>query len=201
MNEDEARSHVCNIINNSCSHSSSSTESIPARLIEEIVDELLPIWETSPEVAGPPGRIGALLPFNYVIPDQDLKLVDTGFSVLTAVAGAGYFLPQLGFDPTKGLAATITGTMVVLLRLLHNLKLSVHLESRDYAIMTLLTHVRQDGLSKQALLEGIHISFPDMTNEELEQRLAALTACATLRGTKTALVWKDEQEHWHTNGV
>ncbi len=110
-------------------------------------------------------------------------------------------LPQLGFDPAKGLAAAITGVVVALLRLLHNLKLSLHLENRDYAIVALLAHARQDGLSGQALLEELHASFPDMTVEDLEQRLAALTACATVSGTKTALVWKDGREHWHANGV
>lgn len=201
MNENEARWHVCRTIASACSRGTGSTEPIPARLIEEVADELLPIWETPAEVAGIPGKVGALLPFNYVIPDQDLKLVETGFSVLTAAAGAGYFLPQLGFDPAKGLAAAITGVVIALLRMLHNLKLSVHLENRDYATVALLARVRQDGLSEQAILEQLHPSFPDMTIEELKQRLVALTACATVKGTKTALVWKDGHEHWYANGV
>jgi hypothetical protein len=201
MNEDEARLCVCRAVASACNRGSDSMKPIPERLIEEIADELLPIWEMPVEVAGIPGKVGALLPFNYVIPDQDLKLVETGFSILTAAGGASYFLPQLGFDPAKGLAATITGVVVALLRMLHNLKLSVHLENCDYAIVALLVRVRQDGLTEQALLEQLRPSFPDVTIEELKQRLMGLTACATVKGTKTALIWKDGHEHWHPNGI
>ena len=32
-------------------------------------------------------------------------------------------------------------------------------------------------------------------------RLNALTMCSTVKGTKTALTWKDAKEQWHVNGV
>jgi hypothetical protein len=168
---------------------------------EHAINELLPLWKAETEVAQTPGKIGALLPFRYVIPDQDLKLVDTAFSVLTVSAAAGYFVPQLGFDPAKGVVAAITGVTVAVLRMLHNLKLAVHLERCDHAIVVALACARGEGLSVPVLLKGLQPSFPQLTPEELERRLDALTACATVGGTKSALVWKDGNGNWHANGV
>ena len=123
--------------------------------IDAAVDELLPLWKVESEVAQTPGKIGALLPFRYVIPDQDLKLVDTAFSVFTASAAVSYFIPQIGFDPAKGGVAAITGITIAVLRMLHNLRLAVHLEKRDHVIVIALAASRPKGLSAPAILKGL----------------------------------------------
>lgn len=99
--------------------------------IEDLAAELLPLWEQRPAAAPTPGKLAALLPFRYVIPDRDLKVVETCFSVLTTAAGAGFLIPELGADPTKGLAAPITGIIVAVLKLAQNLRLAVQLQPRD----------------------------------------------------------------------
>ncbi|KAJ3066222.1 hypothetical protein HK102_007703, partial [Quaeritorhiza haematococci] len=188
MDEDEARSRLAAIL-----------DGVPGT--EPAIDELLPLWRVEAEVARTPGKIGALLPFRYVIPDQDLKLLETAFDVLKASAAAGYFVPQLGYDPAKGVVVAITGVTVAILRILHNLKLAVHLERCDHAILVALASDRVDGMSVPVLLEGLQPSFAELTKEQLERRLDALTACATVSGTKSALVWKDGKGNWHANGV
>lgn len=168
--------------------------------IEDFAAELLTLWKEQPSAAPGPRSLGALLPARYVIPDHDLKVVETCFSVLTAAAGASYFLPQLG-GAAKGIAAPITGIIVAALKLVYNLRLAVRLEPRDYAVVALLSKARADGLSTTALLEALRPSFPDLSEHALESNLKAMTACATVSGTKTTLVWKDEAGIWRASGV
>jgi hypothetical protein len=168
--------------------------------IEDFAAELLPLWKEQPSAAPGPRALGALLPARYVIPDHDLKAVDTCFSVLTAAAGASYFLPQLG-GAAKGLAAPLTGIIVAALKLIYNLRLAVRLEPRDYAVVALLSKARADGLSTSALLGALCPFFPDLSELALESSLKAMAACATVSGTKTTLVWKDEAGIWRANGV
>jgi hypothetical protein len=200
-NEEEARLRIHATIKAALNRSIDSAQPISPGVIDEAVEELLPIWAIPVTVANTPGKVAAFLPFNYVIRDDDLKLVDTAFSVLTTAAGVGYFIPQLGFGVTSALTVPITGIIIALLRLLHNLRLSTRLDERDYAIMVLLARASQDGLSEQVLLDTLHSSFPDMTSDDVKERLAALAACASANGSKVILVWKDEHERWHTNGV
>jgi hypothetical protein len=201
VNEDDARSLVSQAMVRGINRAGGQRHSLSSDILDGEVDKLLSIWEQQSEVAATPGRIGAILPKNYVIPDQDLKLIETGFSVLTAAAAAGYFLPDLGFSPAKSLAAAITVVLIAVLRLLHNLKLSVHLDDLDYAIVTSLAGAREAGLSAEELLTRMHSLQPKLSLEQLEEKLNVLTACPNVGGTKSAIAWKDNQDQWRANGV
>jgi hypothetical protein len=201
MNEDEARQRISETIRSALGRVQEAPGITSEGQIEEAVDQLLPIWQTPVEVAKPPGGIHAFLPFNYVIPDQDLKLLDTTFSVVAAAATIGYLVPALGFDPIKGVAAALTAAVIAILRLLHNLKLAVPLEDLDHAIVSLLACVPEEGLTSQAAHKALSLSLPELTVEEVERRLNSLAACPTASGAKTALVWKDNDERWHPNGL
>ena len=147
MNEVEARDRIREAVLPWLQDSGDSLE----RSLDEAADGLLAIWQVSEDVARSPGSVGAWLPFRYVIPDEDLKLVETAFSVLTTAAGVGYFMPHLGFDPTKGVVEAITAVVVAILRMLHNLRLSVRLTPEDYAIVALLAGARAKGLGADEL--------------------------------------------------
>ena len=197
MDEDQARDLVSAAIATGLQY---LEEQPPLGQIEDLASDLLPLWKEQRSAAPGPGSLGALLPFRYVIPDHDLKVVEACVSVLTATAGANYFLPQLG-GVAKGMAAPITGIIVAVLKLAYNVRLAARLEPRDYAVVALLSKARADGLSIAALLESLRPSWPDLSEQELESRLKAMTACPTVSGTKTALVWKDEAGIWRANGV
>lgn len=198
MDEDQARDLVSSAITAGLHR---AEQALSRARTDDLAAELLPLWEERLGAAPTPGKFGALLPLRYVIPDQDLKVVETCFSVLTAAAGAGFLIPQLGADPTKGLAAPIAGIVVAVMKLAQNLRLAVRLEPHDYATVALLSKARADGLSVTALLEAVSPSWPEVTAESLEARLSALTSCATVAGTKAALVWKDESGRWRANGI
>lgn len=197
MDEDQARDRVSSAI---ASGLRLFDQQPPQAQIEDLAADLLPLWKEQPSAAPAPGSLGALLPARYVIPDHDLKIVETCVSVLTATAGANYFLPQLG-GAAKGLAAPITGIIVAVLKLAYNLRLAVRLEARDFAVVALLSRARADGMSSAALLDALRRSWPDLTEQKLESSLKAMTACATVSGTKTTLVWRDEAGIWRANGV
>lgn len=201
MTGDEARMRIGNAITAGFERGAGGKGQIETHEIEDAAEKLLPAWKEPPAVASPPGMILAFLPLNYVIPDHELKLVDTGFSVLSAAAAAGYFLPQLGFDPIRNLTAAITATIVGVLRIFYNLKVAVHLDECDHAIVLLLARARDKGVVVPALLQALRLTFPRMTTEEIERRLNALTACPTVSGTKSTLVWKDNQDQWRANGL
>jgi hypothetical protein len=201
MDEEEAKSRLraeiaCAI---ECSESKLTEALRPS--VEQVVGVLLPIWRAEQETARTPGRIGALLPFRYVIPDQDLKLLDTVFSVLTASAAAGYFFPQLGFDPAKGVAAAVTAVAVAVFKMLHSLRLAIHLEEPDHAIVVALAGAGRQGLSVPSLLKVLQPIHPNLTSAKVKRRLETLTACSNLSGTKSTLVWRDAHELWHANGI
>lgn len=197
MDEDQARDFVAAAI---ASGLRTLDQQPPLEQIEDLAGDLLPLWKEQRSAAPAPGSLGALLPSRYVIPDHDLKVVEACVSVLTVTAGANYFLPQLG-GSAKGLAAPITGIIVAVLKLAYNLRLAARLEPRDYAVVALLSKSRADGLSIAALLEALRLSWPTLSELELESSLKAMTACATVSGTKTTLVWKDEAGIWRANGV
>src|SRR5258708_14434477 len=115
MNEEEALNLICGILEKN------NTAEISAVDLRCLSDELLPIWKQQAESAPTPGRIAALLPFKYVIPNQDLKLVETLFSVMTTASGIGFLLPSLGYDLKNGVAAAASGLIVAVLKLYRNL--------------------------------------------------------------------------------
>lgn len=198
MHEDQARTIVSSAIVNALSgvdHSLSSTA------IDDLAAELLPFWAQPQQAAPVPGKLGALLPLGYVIPDQDLKVVETCFSVLTAAAGAGFLLPQFGADPTKGLTVPITGIIVAVLKLVQNLRLAVRLAPLEYALIALLSKASPDGTTVSTLVGALRSSWPDESAESIEARLIAMTTCATISGTRTALVWTDGSGIWRANGI
>lgn len=197
MNEIEARSRIQETLFPLISNHDQENQSA----IDDATSELLVVWRVRDDVAQTPGRAGALLPFRYVIPDEDLKLVETIYSVLTTAAGVGYFLPHMGFDPTKGVVAALTGIMVAILRVVGNLRLAVRLTPEDYAIVALLAAARSKGLALDELFAGYSPSFPNVSIEQAEHRLEALCACARENGEKVALVWKDGEGRWHANGI
>ena len=198
MDEDQARDFVSSAISAGLRR---VEHPLSTARVDDLAAELLPLWEQQPAVAPTPGRLAALLPLRYVIPDQDLKVLETCFSVLTTAAGAGFLIPQLGSDPTKGLAAPITGIIVAVLKLAQNLRLAVRLQPLDYATVALLSKARADGLTIAALLEALRPSWLEVSAESIEASLTAMTACATVAGTKVALVWKDDIGNWRANGI
>ena len=198
MDEDQARDLVSSAISAGLDR---VEHPLSMARIEDLSAEFLPLWEQQPAVAQTPGKLAAMLPLRYVIPDQDLKVLETCFSVLTTAAGAGFLIPQLGADPTKGLAAPITGIIVAVLKLAQNLRLAVRLQPLDYATVALLSKARADGLTIAALLEALRPSWPEVTAESIKTSLIAMTACATIAGTKAALVWKDDAGNWRANGI
>jgi hypothetical protein len=197
MNEEEALTLIYTMLEKS----GTAEVKFSAVELERSSEELLPIWKKQTESAPIPGKVGALLPFNYVIPDQDLKLVETVFSVMTTASGVGFLLPSLGYDPQKGVAAAVTGVIVAILKLYRNLKLSVRLDDTDYGIVALLSHAQNKGISVQEITDKLKMCFPAIRTDSVSKRLNGLTACSTLSGTKTALTWKDASERWHVNGV
>lgn len=169
--------------------------------LERSSEEMLALWKQQAETAPTPGKHGAFLPFRYVIPDQDLKLLETVTSVLTTAAGVGFLLPELGYDPKKGVTAAVTGVIVALVKLTQNLQLSVHLDDRDYTLVALLSRGGAKGILVEDLFKTLKHRFPDITNEIVSARLNALMTCATIKGTKSALTWKGADDRWHVNGV
>ena len=165
MDEDQARDLVSSAI---AAGLHRVEHSLSTAGIDDLAAELLPLWEQRLAAAPTPGKLAALLPLRYVIPDQDLKVIETCFSVLTTAAGAGFLIPQLGADPTKGLAAPITGIIVAVLKLAQNLRLAVRLQPRDYATVALLSKARGDGLNVPALLDALRPSWPEVSAESLE---------------------------------
>ena len=172
MDEDQARDRIASAI---VSGFLLLDQPPPLAQIEDLADDLLPLWKEQPSAAPAPGSLGALLPSRYVIPDHDLKVVETCISVLTSTAGANYFLPQLG-GAAKGLAAPITGILVAVIKLAYNLRLAVRLEARDYAVVALLSRARADGMSSAALLEALGRSWPELTEQTLESSLNAVSS-------------------------
>lgn len=201
MDEVKARKRICDALFPYIKTTADLSNASKNQLLDDAADKLLDLWQTSEEVAQTPGTYNARLPFNYVIPREDLKLVETTFSILTTVAGANYFIPHLGFDPAREIIVPVTGIAVAILRLLHCLRLAVHLSQKDYAIIALLAGTSPKGLNLEQLKSGMTISFPNITVEDLENRLQALSCCARLNGERAELVWKDNNELWHTNGI
>jgi len=200
MNEEEALTTVrCTLVKGL--GASFADAHIEREDLERASEELLVLWKKQDEAAPTPGKHGAFLPFRYVIPDQDLKLLETVTSVLTTAAGVGFLLPELGYDPKKGVTAAVTGVIVALVKLTQNLQLSVHLDDRDYTLVALLSRGGAKGLSVGDLFKTLKHRFPNITNEIVSARLNALMTCATIKGTKSALTWKDADDMWHVNGV
>lgn len=198
MDEDQAKERVSSAISAVLLHLEHPYSTVE---IGDLAAELLPLWEEQPDVAQVPGRLSALLPLKYVIPDHDLKVLDACLSVLTVAAGANFLIPQLGADPAKSLAVPITGVIVAVLKLAQNLRLAVRLQPLDYAIVALLSKTRPDGLTVSTLLESLRPVWPEVSTDSIEANLIAMMACSTVGGTKTALVWKDDVGKWRTNGI
>lgn len=197
MDEDKARNIVATAIASGLNRTNyvlSSSE------IDDLAAELLPCWE-EPAAKSALGSLSAFLPGRYVIPDHDLKVIETCFSVFAASAAAGFLIPQLGADPTKALTVPITGIIIAVLKLVQNLRLAVQLQPCEYAIVALLSKARIDGLTTLDILEALRPSWKQLTAESLESLLTSLTACATVSGTKATLVWRDGAGHWRSNGV
>lgn len=174
----------------------------PNREIDDLATDILPLWEHAQQTAPTPGRLSGFLPLRYVIPSHDLKIVETCCAVLSAAAGANFLIPQFASDPTiKSLAPAIVGVAVAVLKLLHNLRLTVRLKPLDHAVVALLVAKNANGLTTVQVFDALRPTWPDVSEQLLEARLTALTACATVSGTKTALVWKDSDGCWRTNGV
>jgi hypothetical protein len=201
MNEEEAFAVISAALTKSFAKNQEIGGKVSSVDLEQSSEDLLVVWRREMEAASPPGKHGAFLGFHYVIPDHDLQLVECVSSVLTTAAGVGFLLPQLGYEPHKGVAAAVTGAIVALVKLFRNLGLSVHLDETDYAIVLLLHSSGNSGFSVQEFKKLLKQNFPQISSDELSQRLNALTMCATLKGTKTALTWKDAREQWHLNGV
>ncbi len=173
---------------------------LPKAQIEDLAAELLPLWMQQPSAAPGPGSLGALLPCRYVIPNQDINVVETCFSVLMTAANAGFFFPHVG-GSVRELIVPITGIIGAMLKLVYSLRLAARLNPRDYAVIALLSKARTDGMPIAALLKALRPSYPDLSEQALERSLKAMTACVTVSGTKTSLVWKDEAGIWRTDGV
>lgn len=200
MNEEEALTVVCETLSKGFAKNPENGGKVNSAELEQSSEDLLQLWKRETETAGAPGKHGAFLGFHYVIPDQDLQLIESVTSVLTTAAGIGFLLPELGYEH-KGIAAAVTGVIVALVKLFRNLGLSVHLDETDYAIIVLLHRSGTSGVSVQELKKQLKPSFPHISSDALLHRLNALTMCATVKGTKTALTWKDAKEQWHVNGV
>jgi hypothetical protein len=201
MNEEEALTIVCETLSKGFAKNPESGSKVNSAELEQSSENLLQLWRRETETASAPGKHGAFLGFHYVIPDQDLQLVECVTSVLTTAAGVGFLLPELGYEPHKGIAAAVTGVIVAFVKLFRNLGLSVHLDETDYAMVVLLHRSGSSGSSVQELKKQLKPSFPHISSDALSHRLNALTMCATVKGTKTALTWKDAKEQWHVNGV
>lgn len=198
MDQEEARTAVALAIVRGLGD---PAKQVPHREIDDLATDILPLWEQAQQTAPTPGRLSGFLPLRYVIPSHDLKIVETCCAVLSAAAGANFLIPQLASDPIKSLAPAIVGVVVAVLKLLHNLRLSVRLTPVDHAVVALLVAKKADGLTTVQVFDALRPTWPDVSEQLLEARLTALTACATVSGTKTALVWKDPDGCWHTNGV
>ena len=201
MNEEEALTLVYAALERGIRADNANKVEVSSTELENASEDLLRIWKQQTKTAQSPGKHGAFLGFHYVILDQDLKLVETVASVMTTAAGVGFLLPELGYDPQKGVAAAVTGVIVALVKLFQNLQMSVHLDDSDYAIVALLSHAGNKGLSVQELKNKLEHSFPKLKTDALSKRLNALTMCVTMKGTKTALTWKGADERWRVNGV
>lgn len=201
MNEEEALALVSETLKKNFAKNPEIGSNVSSADLEQSSEDLLALWRRETKTAGTPGKHGAFLGFHYVIPDQDLQLFECATSMLTTAAGVGFLFPGLGYEPHKGIAAAVTGVIVALVKLFRNLGLSVHLDETDYAIVLLLHRSGNNGLSVQELKNQLKPGFPHITSESLSKRLNALTTCATIKGTKTALTWKDAKEQWHLNGI
>ena len=170
------------------------------RLDEDVVDCLVEMWKVEEEVARSPGNYGALLPFRYVIRDDDLKLVDTVLSSIGAAAGAGFFRSFFGATEKELLVGAV-GIATSLMRLSHNLRLSTRLDAEDWAIVALLKASNVEGLSAKQLRKALRPSFPPLKKDNLIRRLEGLTKRAALNGEPIELIWKDHKGNWRTRGV
>jgi len=197
MNEMEALEKVYSAVKRGVGIGTSDN----ATELEQLSEDLLPIWRRQTETVRSSSNYGALLPFHYVISNQDLKLVETVTSIVTTASSVGFLLPELGYDPAKGLTAAMVGIVVAIVKVLHNLQLSVHLDETDYAIVARLSCAGHTGLTVQELCDALNPKVPITSVDSLSKRLDSLTNCATVKGTRTALVWKDASERWLVNGV
>ena len=169
------------------------------QVIDEIIKNLLPQWRQEEAVVQAENQVNAFLPFKYVIPKQDLKLLDSITSLLIAAAGANYFMTELHFDPHKGIASAITGIFITILQLGNKLKLATHLEPFEYEIITVLHKNNSIGYSEAELLPLLNMNFDLVTTEYIIQSLNKMGAYPTISGAKAILVWKDTGGRWHTN--
>ena len=201
MNEEQALTLVYTTLERGIQADNANKVEVSSPELEHASEDLLKIWKQRTKTAQSPGKHGAFLGFHYVIPDQDLQLVETVASVMTTAAGVGFLLPELGYDPKKGVTAAVVGLVFALVKIFRNLQLSVHLDDADYAIVTLLSHAGNKGLSVRELNNKMKHSFPNLRMGAISKRLIALTMCPTVKGTKTALTWRDADERWRVIGV
>jgi hypothetical protein len=169
--------------------------------LDEVAAALVGLWAKETEAAQTPGGVRAFLPMHYVIPDGDLKLLETCFAVLTAGGSIGFLMPTLGASPPKAVAAAVVALLVAVMKLLQNLRLAVRLEPLDHAIVLALARAGPGGLELDALAQEVRHAWPDADVPAVVARLSFLTACATLSGTKASLVWRDDAGTWRVNGL
>jgi hypothetical protein len=164
-----------------------------------VAQDLVSIWAKPAETINPRRSSPAhLADLNYVIRNDDLKLLDSTLDGLKASAAAGFFI--LAGVGITGTAVATVGMLAGFLKLAYNaVTKGAILSKHNYSILAALFG-EPAGLTDQAILDRLLTTEPDWTIEGIRDGLTMLTEVPSRSG-KIAMVWKSTDARWRTTGI
>ncbi|WP_038610319.1 hypothetical protein [Pseudomonas alkylphenolica] len=161
--------------------------------ISALSHALLPLWLKPNKTCKSDSSMDASIStFRYVIRDEDLKLLDSILSGVSAAAAANFMLSAFTPTITVGLVSSF-------LKVLYNLKnKGVFLDQQSYAVLSALWP-HKEGLTCHQIVYELAVKGIEMTPDTTLDKLNSLIDVPCGSG-KVSLVWT-KNDIWRANGV